>query len=104
MIREHTGISGPNLVETSHHGDIRLVVSHHGGGDIGGGNDVGLGLDSRLDDLGVEGVGDQRDDNIVLSDGSIQSDLIVNIQRDGGGVGVASSKLLGDVETSSGYN
>lgn len=82
---------------------VRLVKGHHGGGDVAGGDDVGLGLECRLDDLGVEGVGDQGDDNIVLGNNGIKGSLVVHIQGDGGGVVVASGKLLGNMETAGSY-
>lgn len=82
---------------------VRLVKGHHGGGDVAGGDDVGLGLECRLDDLGVEGVGDQGDDNIVLGNNGVEGSLVVHIQGDGGGVVVASGKLLGNMETAGSY-
>lgn len=49
------------------------------------------------------GVGDQGDDNVVLGNGSIQGNLIVNIQGDSSGVGIAAGELLSNGETSGSY-
>lgn len=82
---------------------LRLIVGHHGGGNVGGSDNVGLGLDGRLDDLGVVGVGDQGDDKVVLGNGGIQSNLIVDIQGDSSGVGVTTGELLSNSKTSGSY-
>ena len=49
------------------------------------------------------GVGDQGDDNVVLGNGSIQGNLIVDIQGDGSGVGITAGELLSNGETSGSY-
>lgn len=48
-------------------------------------------------------VGDQGDDNVVLGNGSIQGNLIVDIQRDGSGVGITTGEVLSNSETSGSY-
>lgn len=49
------------------------------------------------------GVGDQGDDNVVLGNGSIQGNLIVDIQGDGSGVGITTGELLSNGKTSGSY-
>ena len=84
-----------NLVHDGDAGGLGLGIElHHGGGDIAGGNDVLLLADSRLDDGSVEGVGDQADDEIVLGNLSIESLVVGDIERDGGGVLDALGELL----------
>ena len=41
--------------------------------------------DGRLDDGGVEGVGDQADDEVVLGDLGVEGIIVGDIERDGGG-------------------
>lgn len=62
-----------------------------------------LGADSTLDDLGVEGVGDQRDDQVDLLKGLVQSSVIANIKGDRIGVLEALAQLLGTLEGTTGY-
>lgn len=77
-----------------------LVKLHHGGGDIAGGDDVLLLADGRLDDGRVESVGDQADDQIVLGDLGVESGIVGDIERDGGGVLNTGGQLLGRLESS----
>ena len=61
-------------------------------------DNVGLGTDGGLDDGGVEGVGDQGDDNINLLHSGIELSIVANIEGDSLGVLETSSELLGAVE------
>lgn len=79
-----------------------LVELHHGRGHVGGGDNVLLGADSRLDDQGVEGVGDQGDSQVDLLHGLVQSGVIVDIEGDGIGVLEAFAELLGALEGTAG--
>lgn len=67
----------------------------HGGADVAGGHDMLLGADGRLDDLGVEGVRDQGDDEVMLANGGVEGLLVVDIEGDRVGVGDAGGELLG---------
>lgn len=54
--------------------------------------------DGGLDDGGVEGVGDQADDEVVLGNLSVESLVIVDVEGDGGGALDASGEGLGGLE------
>jgi hypothetical protein len=54
--------------------------------------------DGRLDDLGVEGVGDQGDDEVVLGDGSVEGLCVVDIEGLRPGILDAGGELLGGQE------
>jgi hypothetical protein len=45
-----------------------------------------LGLDSGLDDEGVEGVGNERDDQVVLADFLLERIGVGDVEGDGAGV------------------
>ena len=70
-----------NLV---HDGDTSLLALliqlHHGGGDVAGRDDVLLLADGRLDDGGVECVGDERDDNVDLGNLGVEGLSIVDVE------------------------
>jgi hypothetical protein len=76
-------------VETNlvHDGDTRglglLVQLEHGRRDVARRDNILLVADGRLDDGGVEGVGDQADDKIVLSNLSVESLVVGYVERDG---------------------
>lgn len=85
-----------------HDGDAGLLGSgvqlQHGRADVAGGDDMLLLADGRLDDLGVEGVRDQGDNEVVLGDGGVKGLRVVDIE--GGRLGAldASGELLGGRE------
>jgi hypothetical protein len=56
------------------------IELHHGGRDVGGCDDILLLADGRLDDGGVECVGDQADDNVNLGDFSVEGLVVVDIE------------------------
>ena len=58
--------------------------------------------DSRLDHGGVERVGDQADDKVVLGDLGVQGLLIGHIERDGSGILDAGRKSLGRFQSPAG--
>jgi hypothetical protein len=57
-----------------------------------------LGPDGRLDDGGVESVGDQRDDHVDLLHGLVESGIITDIEGDGLGVLEVAGKGLGTLK------
>lgn len=61
-----------------------------------------LGADGGLDDIGVEGVGDQGDGEIDLLQGLVKSSIIGDIEGDGLGVLEALAELLSTLEGSAG--
>lgn len=85
-----------------HDGDAGLlgggVQLQHGRADVAGGDDMLLLADGRLDDLGVEGVWDQGDDEVVLGDGGVEGLCVVDIE--GGRLCAldAGGELLGGLE------
>lgn len=58
--------------------------------------------DGRLDHGGVEGVGDQADDKVVLGDLSVQGLGIGNIERDGSGILDADRESFGGLQSPAG--
>lgn len=54
--------------------------------------------DGGLDHGGVEGVGDQADDEVVLGHLGVEGGVVVNVERDGGRVLHARGQLLGRLE------
>lgn len=61
-----------------------------------------LGADSGLDHLGVEGVRDERDEQIRLLSGLIKGFVIADIKGDSLGVAESFAKLLRTLEGSAG--
>lgn len=61
-----------------------------------------LGSNSGLDHLGVEGVGDERNEQIHLVSGLIKSLVIADIKGDSLGVAEPFAKLLRTLEGSAG--
>ena len=59
-----------------------LVKLEHGRGDIACSHDMLLVSNCRSDDSCVEGVWDQTDDKIMLSDRSVKSVVISDVQGD----------------------
>lgn len=62
-----------------------------------------LGADSGLDDDGVESVGDQADDEVMLGELSIQSLVVGHIQRDGSGILNAGRQGPGGLQGPAGH-
>lgn len=92
-----------NLVHDGDSGGLGLGVElQHGRRDVRCGDDVLFGLDGGLDDDGVEGVGDQRDGQVVGGDGGLKGGRVVDIEADGLGVGVAGRERLGGLERAAG--
>lgn len=60
-------------------------------------------VDTGLDDLCVESVGNERDDEVVLANLSLERCGIVDVERDGCGVLQALGELLGALECSAGF-
>jgi hypothetical protein len=60
--------------------------------------------DSSLDDGGVEGVGNQADNNAVLANLVLEGGLVGDIKRDGAAVLEALAELLGRLEGTAGWN
>lgn len=58
--------------------------------------------DGRLDDLGVVGVGDQGDDEVVLADRGVEGLRVVDIEGNGAGVLNTGRELLSRGEGSAG--
>ena len=58
--------------------------------------------DSGLDDGGVERVGDQADDKVMLGDLGVQGLLIGHIERDGSSILDASRKSFGGLQSPAG--
>jgi hypothetical protein len=60
--------------------------------------------DGSLDDGGVEGVGDQADNNAVLANLVLEGGRVGDIERDGAAVLEALAELLGRLEGTAGWN
>ena len=90
-----------------HDGDASLLGSgvqlQHGRADVAGCDDMLLLADSRLDDLGMEGVGDQGDGEVVLGDSSVEGLYVVDIEGCRPGVRDSGGELLGGQEGPAGY-
>lgn len=93
-----------NLVKDSDSGLLRLLVEcHHGLGNVGSGDNILLLVDGGLDDLCVEGVWDQRDDQVNLSDLLLQCLCIVHVDGDGIGMLETLCELLGALKCAAGW-
>ena len=85
-----------NLVHDGDTGLLALLIELlHSRGDVGGGNDILLSADSRLDDSSMESVRDQRDDQVDLLHGLVESGIIANIEGDRLGILEVSGESLG---------
>lgn len=62
-----------------------------------------LGTDGGLDDDGVEGVGNQADNEVMLGELSIQSLFVGHIERDGGGILDAGGQGPGGLQGPAGH-
>ena len=71
----------PNLI---HHHDSSFFGScvelTHCRGDVTGSDDVSLAFDSRFDDLGMIGIWDQRDDNVVFCYCGFERCCVVDVE------------------------
>jgi hypothetical protein len=63
-----------------------------------------LAADSRLDDLGVEGVGDQRDNESNLAHSLVEGLVIIDVEGNSLGVLESFAELLGALESSASCN
>lgn len=85
-----------------HNGDAGLlggtVELQHCRADVAGGDDMLLLTDGGLDDLGVEGVWDQGDDEVVLGDSSVEGLCVVDIESLRLGGLDAGGQVLGGLE------
>jgi hypothetical protein len=95
-----------DLVENSDTGlNSFLLKGLHGVRNIGSSDDVLLELDSGLDDVGVLSVGDERDDEVVFLDGSVERSFIRGVDGEsGGGTGKGRSERLSGGESSATCN
>lgn len=86
-----------DLVEDSDTGvNSLLVESLHSVRNVRSRDDVLLELDGRLDDVGVLSVRNERDDKVVLLDGSVERGLVGGIDSEGRRrAREGSSELLG---------
>lgn len=92
-----------DLVHNRDAGILALLVElHHSRRDVAGGDNVLLLTDGGLDNGGVEGIGDQADDQIVLRDLGVQSLIVGDIKGDGSGILDAGREGLGRFEGSAG--
>lgn len=88
-----------NLVHDSDTSLLALLVEFlHSRRDIRGGDNILLSANSRLDNSGVESVGDQRDDQVGLLHSLVQGSIIADIEGDGLGVLEARGKRLGTLK------
>lgn len=71
-----------------------LVKLTYGWRDVASSDDVGLTLDSGLDNSSVVGIRDQRDDEVMGSDGGLESLGVVHIEGDGTGARKVGSESL----------
>lgn len=62
-----------------------------------------LDLDGGLDDDGVEGVGNEGDDEVVLADLALEGGGVGDVEGDGSGVLEAFGEGLGAVEGTAGW-
>ena len=92
-----------NLV---HDNDTGLLSSSvklaHSRADVAGGDDVGLAFDSCLDDISVVGVGNERDNEVMLSNGLLESSSVVDIKGNRSGVRKVRAQLFGGLQSTAG--
>ena len=98
------GLDGVEVVDTRvktnlvHDNNASLLGSGvelaHRRANVASGDDVGLALDSGLDDIGVVGVGDERDDEVVLSDSLLKSGGVRDIEGNRGRVAKIANEIL----------
>lgn len=93
-----------NLIHDGDTGVLGLLVQlHHGRGYIARGNYVLLLADGGLDDCGMEGIGDQADNQVVLANLSIQCLVVGHIEGNGGGMLNTLGERLGGREGSASF-
>jgi hypothetical protein len=62
-----------------------------------------LAANGRLDDLGVVGVGDQRDNKGSLAHGLVEGLVVIDVEGNGLGVLESFAELLGALESPASY-
>lgn len=83
---------------------LRLLVElSDSRGNVAGSHNVGLALDGGLDDGGVVGIGDERDDEVMSSNFALEISSGVNVKGDGARVRKAIDQALGGRERPAGY-
>lgn len=80
-----------------------VLEFQHGRGDVAGCDDILLLANGRFDDSGMEGIRDQRDDQVDFGNFGVECFVVGDIEGDGTGVLDASSKGFGTLERSTGY-
>ncbi len=95
--------SQTNFVHDDDTGGLGLLIKGlDGGGDVTGGDDVGLTLDGSLDDSSVEGIRDEGDDEIMSCNLGFEVESAVDIEGQSGGVGETFTESLGFLKCSAG--
>lgn len=105
------GLDGPEVVDSRVESDLvedqdagvdgLLVESLHGVRDVRSCDDVDVLVpDGGLDDEGVVGVGDEGDDEVVLSDKSVEFSGVSHVDRDRVGAGNGGREGEGGGESS----
>lgn len=61
-----------------------------------------LGLDGGLDDESVEGVGNERDDQVILANLVLERSSVRDVERDGAGVLETLGESFGAVKSAAG--
>lgn len=93
-----------NLVHDSDTSLLALRVELlHSRRDIRGSDNILLSADSRLDNSGVESVGNQRDDQVDLLHGLVESSIITDIKGDSLGVLEISGEGLSTLKGTASY-
>lgn len=82
----------------------RLVILQHGRRNIGCGNNMLLVSDSSLDHLGVVDIGDQTDNQVMLSDKVSNSLVAVDVAFDGLGTRELCRQSLCILQCTTGYS
>jgi len=92
-----------NFVHNRNASILALLVEFlHGRRDVASSDDMLLLPDGGLDDSGMEGVGDQANDKVVLGDLGVQGVRIGDIERDGSGILYAGRKGFGRFQSPAG--
>jgi hypothetical protein len=81
-----------------------VLEFQHGGGDVAGCDDILLLANGRFDDSGMEGIRDQRDDQVDFGNFGVECFVIGDIEGDGVGVLDAFTEGFGTFEGSTGYD
>lgn len=93
-----------NLVHNDNTSLLRLLIElSDSRGNVAGSHNVGLAFDGGLNDGGVVGVGDERDDEVVGGNFALEVSGGVNVKGDGARVRKAVDQALGGRERPAGY-